>query len=57
VCKVVAGCCGMVQPLEEWAEREQALVECTHNVWIGEGGFGCDLAVSVSASTMEVVCW
>ena len=56
MCKVVAGCCGMVEPLEEGAEREQALVEGTHHVWVGKGGFRCDLAVSMSASVMNVVC-
>jgi hypothetical protein len=45
--KVGGGSGGVVEPLEEWAEGEEALIKGAHYVGVGEGGFGGDLAVGV----------
>ena len=43
--KVVARGCGMVEPLEEGAEREETLVKGAHDIRVGEGRTGINLAV------------
>jgi hypothetical protein len=42
------GCGGMVEPLEERAEGEEALVEGPHYFGVGEGGFCGDFTVTWS---------
>jgi hypothetical protein len=43
----------MVEPLEERAEGEEALVEGAHHVGVGEGGLGCDFAVGMLVTGMS----